>query len=143
MKNAPVGEDRIARLIDVSEENLYIGLGKLLFVEEALKAEIPEADVLIEGTIELQPKSILYYIEYAKQFLDDNQTMLFDAICIKWDFCEKKNDPEFSDNITIVTSLIDIIATVLFHSPLVITTVAVILTKKGLSSFCNCPKSVP
>lgn len=136
MNNTVLRQDQIKKLLLHTDERLYIGLGYLLTGEEAM---VDGTDVAIDEVFNLQPDSILRLIERGQQFITENQESLYQKICIEWNYCHKRNDPDFSDNVALATWIADLITSLLLHSPIVVTTVAVILVKKGLSNFCDCP----
>jgi len=106
----------------------------LLTAEEALDG----TEAAIDEIFNLQPESLL---DRAQQYIVDNRDSLYQKVCVEWDYCTKRNDPELADNLTLVAWLIDLITTILLRSPLVVATVAVILVKKGLATFCGCAAS--
>jgi hypothetical protein len=64
------------------------------------------------------------------------RNQLHRRICVEWKFCEKRHDPSLADTVNLVAGIADVIASVTIGFPPVL--IATILTKKGLSSFCDC-----
>ena len=61
---------------------------------------------------------------------------LFNAICIKWQYCEKKESSPLVDRVALVAMVADAIAGYCGAFPPL--TIAVLLVKMGLSRFCRC-----
>jgi hypothetical protein len=61
---------------------------------------------------------------------------LFKVICIKWQYCEKKENSLAADRIALVAVVADAIAGYCGAIPPL--TIAVLLVKMGLSRFCRC-----
>lgn len=140
MSKSSFSNEYLENLLDLPEDRLYLGLGHLLLTEEAFEGDITEPEAVIDGIYRLQPESILSLIERGQQYVASNREILRQKICIEWDYCSKRDNAELSDNVTLIAWLADALTTVLLHSPLVVATVAVILVKKGLTSFCECSK---
>jgi len=64
--------------------------------------------------------------------------ILRQKVCIEWNYCAKKNDPELQETVYLVAAIADAIATSTIGFPP--TLIAAILLKKGLTSFCGCSK---
>lgn len=76
--------------------------------------------------------------ENGEEVLNSLENKLFNIICVKWRFCEKKDNPRYNDTVNLISAIADIIAALTIKvTP---TLLAVILFKKGLSKFCKCPK---
>jgi len=58
-------------------------------------------------------------------------------VCVEWDFCSKRSDPSLNDDISLATAICDLISAACGILP--VTTVAVLLVKRGLTEFCDCP----
>jgi hypothetical protein len=58
-------------------------------------------------------------------------------ICVEWDYCARRHDPELSDAVTLAAAVMDVISTVVGGIPAA--TVAALVIKRGLSSVCACP----
>lgn len=71
-------------------------------------------------------------------WLSDNFDTLFQSICVKWQYCNKREDSNFSDSIALSTAICDIVSAVIVGVPPF--TVSVLLVKLGLDKFCNCSK---
>jgi len=65
--------------------------------------------------------------------------LLRQKVCVEWNYCAKRNDPELQDTVNLVAAIADIVATLSIGFPP--TLIAAILLKKGLTSFCGCRKS--
>lgn len=57
-------------------------------------------------------------------------------ICHEWEYCSKRNNPEFNDNINLVAAIGDVVATLSIGIPPFL--IASILIRKGLNKFCEC-----
>lgn len=57
-------------------------------------------------------------------------------LCVEWRFCDKRNNDQLSDRVSLAAGVADVIVTVLGGIPA--GTVAAILVKQGLSKFCAC-----
>jgi len=77
-----------------------------------------------------------YFIKVGKRVFDQIELKLHDVVCKEWEYCEKRNNPELQDNITLVAAVTDAIASVVIGFPPIL--IATILVKKGLNNFCDC-----
>ena len=57
-------------------------------------------------------------------------------VCVEWNYCAKRNNPEIQDNVTLVAAIMDIISSKIIGFPPVL--IATILIKIGLTYFCGC-----
>jgi tetratricopeptide (TPR) repeat protein len=73
-------------------------------------------------------------------WLADNFDTLYKAVCIRWRYCEKREDARFSDITSLAGAVLDAISTIALGVPPF--TVAVLLVKLGLDGFCNCEKGI-
>jgi hypothetical protein len=76
-------------------------------------------------------------LEQGKKIFDSLSTQLYQKICVDWEFCKKRNDPDLSDTVNLVATIMDILSSMTLGFPPVL--IATILTKKGLTKFCGCP----
>jgi len=60
-------------------------------------------------------------------------------VCVEWNWCERRQDARFEERITLATLISQIVApeAQLWQVPAAL--IAVILIKKGLDAFCDCP----
>lgn len=68
-------------------------------------------------------------------FMELNSS-LKNKICIEWDYCSKKDNPDLQDTINLISTIGDIISSLVGVLPPFV--LATLLTKKGLSKFCSC-----
>ena len=69
-------------------------------------------------------------------WMSRNMAKIKYEICVKWNFCEKIKSDGFKDNVTLITSIGDIIAGALTGVPPFV--VATLLLKSGLTKLCSC-----
>lgn len=73
-----------------------------------------------------------------KDYFEDIISSLNKKICNEWEFCKKRNDPDFQDTVNLISTVADVIASMSIGVPPVL--VSTILFKKGLVKFCKCEK---
>ena len=61
---------------------------------------------------------------------------LIKKICVDWDYCSQKNNPELQDNVTFLVTITDLISSMFGIIPPA--AISVLLFKKGLNKLCNC-----
>lgn len=75
-----------------------------------------------------------------RQIMEKLHKQLFDKICVEWGYCKRRHDPSFQDHVSLAATIADLIATISIGVPPV--TVAVLLVKWRLASFCKCDEDV-
>ena len=65
--------------------------------------------------------------------------LLRQKVCVEWNYCAKRNDPDLQDTVNLVAAIADVVATFCIGFPP--TLIATILIKKGLTSFCGCKRT--
>jgi len=71
-----------------------------------------------------------------KRWFQETKEGLYDLICRKWNFCQKRRQIEFQNNVVLVIAIADLISGLALKvSPFII---AALLVKKGLNKFCGC-----
>jgi hypothetical protein len=60
-------------------------------------------------------------------------------ICVEWNWCERRQDNRFEENIALATLVSQIVAPEAQAWQVPAALIAVILVKKGLDAFCRCP----
>lgn len=97
-----------------------------LFIELAQGAEENE------GVLFSEPQAR----EAGKRIFERIRGRLSEEICVKWEFCRKRDDPRLADTVTLVTTIGDIVAAALIGIPPFV--VATLLVKMGIGKFCKC-----
>lgn len=132
---------QIEKLVTLPEERLYIGLGTLLLAEDLLETGMFRDEQDIEGLYGLQPDSSAFGAIYAQRFLNEQSANIKQRICVEWDYCGKRNDPELTQTANLVAAIADALLAFLVRSPIVVATIATILVRKGLNAYCNCAQT--
>lgn len=83
---------------------------------------------------------ILFAPDEAKRagehLIDRFTPQLRQRLCVEWDYCARRHDPDLADTVALVAAVADLLVTLAHGLP--VTTVAVILVKKGLNLLCAC-----
>lgn len=61
---------------------------------------------------------------------------LYEIVCVEWNYCRRRHDPDLQDTIALVAAVSDIIVSACGMIPSVL--ISVLLVKKGLNNFCGC-----
>jgi hypothetical protein len=64
---------------------------------------------------------------------------LRERVCVEWNWCKRRKDARTDEPLTIATRLLSIVAPVAMQWQVPAALIAVILVKRGLDAFCNCP----
>ncbi len=67
------------------------------------------------------------------------EPLLRERVCAEWNWCVRRQDARTDEPLTIATLLVSIIAPVVMQWQVPAALVAVILVKRGLDAFCDCP----
>jgi len=78
--------------------------------------------------------------EVVDTWLDGSDVLLYGKLCIQNNLCEKMASPGFGDSVTLVLIVGDMISSVLVGVPPF--TVAALLVKRGMKSFCHCGNAI-
>lgn len=65
-----------------------------------------------------------------------NAARIHELVCVKWQYCIKREEGRFNDQVSFVASLSDVVAVLTMGVPPVL--LATILLKLGLDKFCGC-----
>jgi hypothetical protein len=71
--------------------------------------------------------------------LQDLVPALRERVCAEWKWCDKRQDARFDDPVNIAALLASMLAPDALRWQVPAALVAVILVKRGLDAFCNCP----
>ncbi|MBN2081933.1 hypothetical protein JW859_06965 [bacterium] len=96
-----------------------------------------------------QRKDITRMAELGRQIWDLITDRIYQAVCVKWEYCKKRDDPRFNTPAAIIIAVTDIIVGLqIGFTPV---TAASLIVRLGLDKFCKCdteksqsePASVP
>ena len=71
--------------------------------------------------------------------LQDLVPALRQRVCAEWKWCDRRQDARFDDPVNIATLLVTLLAPDALRWQVPAALVAVILVKRGLDAFCECP----
>ena len=77
-------------------------------------------------------------IAAGRDFFERHLPLFRECVCVKWEYCRRRNDPDLLDTVTLVTSVADIIATAA-GATVPTFVIAALLIKKSLNVLCQCP----
>lgn len=61
------------------------------------------------------------------------------AICDGWNWCQRRQDARFNDELTAATAVCDVLILAQVNAPIPVTLLTSIIVKRRLDVFCNCP----
>lgn len=75
-------------------------------------------------------------IAAGRSFFEEKMPVWRDLICNRWRYCERRNDPDLQDSVTLVASIGDLIAVSYGAIPGLV--IGALLVKKSLNVLCQC-----
>jgi hypothetical protein len=79
-------------------------------------------------------------LEHGRTIFNNLRDDLYGKVCVDWEFCKRRHDPDLSDTVNLGAALIDVIAALSIGFPPAL--ISTILIKKGLTKFCDCKNDV-
>lgn len=121
------GEMRNPSAIEKAELEYYLGLDL-----DSLWLLLGQAVGSREGA-QYSPKTAM---EKGRNWIDSVRKTLYEKICVKWNYCIKRNNERLKDRYVLGAAVGDLILTAIGGLPTLL--VVSILMKMGLDDFCGC-----
>ncbi len=127
----------------LSEDELFTVIGHDLdYFQKLNESDLKESQY---------PKSKKYLFDDAsdlkklgKAFFEENYTRLCKEICEEWNYCEKKENSKFNDNLSLATAVLEVVTFAIgksvFDTDLVGASLVSILIQRGLDNMCACER---